>query len=162
VSETLATREPPFDAALVEREIIETLRSAWPPRPPDRRVLLHCDIWLGNLLWSDRAIVGVIDWETAHVGDPLADLAITRLACAWSFGRDAVHALTERYATRAPVDAAVLAVWDLAAALRPVDHLATWAGGWADYGRPDMTVDRMRAAHRWFAAAALDAVQGRV
>jgi aminoglycoside phosphotransferase (APT) family kinase protein len=31
------------------------------------------------VLWRDGRIVAVIDWEDAQVGDPLADLANTRL-----------------------------------------------------------------------------------
>jgi aminoglycoside phosphotransferase (APT) family kinase protein len=161
VSRELAACAEPFDEALRERRIVEVLRAHWPPASPDRTALLHCDIWLGNLLWAGSEIVGVIDWENAHVGDPLADVAITRLECAWSFGRDAVDALTDRYVEQTGCDLGALPFWDLAAARRPARELPRWAADWPNYGRPDMTVDRMRAAHRWFVDDALTALGAR-
>jgi aminoglycoside phosphotransferase (APT) family kinase protein len=35
---------------------------------------LHADLHQGNLLFTDRALTGVIDWGCAGVGDPAADL----------------------------------------------------------------------------------------
>jgi aminoglycoside phosphotransferase (APT) family kinase protein len=155
VARVLAERDEPFDDALGERRIVEVLRANWPPKSPGRTTLLHCDIWLGNLLWNGSDIVAVIDWENAHVGDPLADVAITRLECAWSFGRDAVEAFTARYVEQTRCDLGALALWDLAAARRPAGELTRWAADWANYGRPDMTADRMGVAHRWFVDDAL-------
>jgi aminoglycoside phosphotransferase (APT) family kinase protein len=37
--------------------------------------VLHGDYWPGNVLWRDGRLVGVIGWEEAAFGDPLADLA---------------------------------------------------------------------------------------
>ncbi len=157
-TETVAgvlARRATVDDSIGEGRILDALRAHWPPDPPARPSLLHCDIWLGNVLWSARDVVGVIDWENAHVGDPLADLAITRLECAWTFGRDAVDDLTDHYVTHTGADLAQLAIWDLAAARRPAGEMSRWAGDWVSYGRPDMTPARMRAAHRWFVDDAL-------
>ena len=148
-------RRVSVDDSIGEGRILDALRAHWPPGPPMRSSLLHCDVWLGNVLWSGPDVVGVIDWENAHVGDPLADLAIVRLECAWSFGREAVDALTDRYASRTGVDLGQLAIWDLAAARRPAGEMSRWAGDWGSFGRPDMTAARMRAAHRWFVDEAL-------
>lgn len=41
----------------------------------DRLVLCHGDYRTGNYLLRDGRIVGVLDWELAHVGDPVDDLA---------------------------------------------------------------------------------------
>ncbi len=158
VSHVLAECTEPFDDTLRERRIVEVLRANWPPPPPERTALLHCDIWLGNLLWAGSDIVAVIDWENAHLGDPLADVGITRLECAWSFGRDAVDAFTDRYVARTGVDARTLPLWDLAAARRPAGELPRWAADWANYGRPDMTVEQMRDAQCWFVDDALEAL----
>jgi aminoglycoside phosphotransferase (APT) family kinase protein len=149
-----------LDDSIGEGRILDALHRHWPPRPPAGRSLLHCDLWLGNVLWSEGQVVAVIDWENAHVGDPLADLSITRLEMAWTFGRDAVTALTERYAEGAGIDLGALPVWDLAAARRVAGEVSRWADDWVNYGQPDMTTARMRAAHEWFvddALAALDA-----
>jgi aminoglycoside phosphotransferase (APT) family kinase protein len=41
----------------------------------DRLVLCHGDYRTGNFMVRDGAIVGVLDWELAHVSDPIDDLA---------------------------------------------------------------------------------------
>jgi aminoglycoside phosphotransferase (APT) family kinase protein len=148
----------PVDDSIREGRILEVLRSRWPPRPPRRPSVLHCDLWLGNVLWSGSEIVAVIDWENAHVGDPLADLAITRLELAWSFGREAVAELTRDYASCTGADLTELAIWDLAAARRLAGELSAWAADWSNYGRPDMTSARMRAAWACFVDDALAAL----
>jgi aminoglycoside phosphotransferase (APT) family kinase protein len=58
-------------------------------RLPDsgERVLLHGDWRVGNLVVGADGLVSVLDWEFAHVGDPLEDLAWP-LVRAWRFGRD--------------------------------------------------------------------------
>jgi aminoglycoside phosphotransferase (APT) family kinase protein len=49
--------------------------------------LQHGDFRIGNLMVSSTDLVGVIDWEFAHVGDPAEDLA-WGLIRAWRFGQD--------------------------------------------------------------------------
>ena len=51
------------------------------------RVFLHGDWRVGNLVVGPDGLVSVLDWEFAHVGDPLDDLAWP-LVRAWRFGRD--------------------------------------------------------------------------
>lgn len=44
-------------------------------RPPHRRTTLtHGDFRLGNFVVDGDGLVGVLDWESAHRGDPLEDL----------------------------------------------------------------------------------------
>jgi aminoglycoside phosphotransferase (APT) family kinase protein len=43
------------------------------PRP-QTQVLVHGDFKPGNMLLHDGRIVGLLDWETAHIGDPVEDL----------------------------------------------------------------------------------------
>src|SRR5207302_760434 len=44
-----------------------------PPATPAR--LVHGDCRIGNLMVSaQQGLVGVLDWELAHIGDPLRDL----------------------------------------------------------------------------------------
>lgn len=40
-----------------------------------RVCLVHNDFRIGNLVIGDDAITGVLDWETAHFSDPVADIA---------------------------------------------------------------------------------------
>lgn len=41
---------------------------------PAAQVLVHGDFKPGNMLLRNGAIVALLDWETAHVGDPVEDL----------------------------------------------------------------------------------------
>ncbi len=66
-------------AVLVEipllREAIAWLREH-PAPPADRVALVHGDYRLGNfMLADDGTIAAVLDWELAHLGDPVEDLA---------------------------------------------------------------------------------------
>jgi aminoglycoside phosphotransferase (APT) family kinase protein len=56
---------------------------------PDRQasVVCHGDFRVGNFVVDERGLVGVLDWEFAHLGDPLEDLAWP-LVRAWRFGMD--------------------------------------------------------------------------
>ena len=51
-----------------------------------RQCLVHGDFRNGNLMVSPGGIVGVLDWELAHVGDPLRDLGWLCVN-SWRFGR---------------------------------------------------------------------------
>jgi aminoglycoside phosphotransferase (APT) family kinase protein len=55
-------------------------------RPPARPlVFTHGDYRIGNLVVGDRGLVGVLDWEFAHLDDPVRDMAFA-LVRAWRFG----------------------------------------------------------------------------
>jgi aminoglycoside phosphotransferase (APT) family kinase protein len=51
-------------------------RSLQAPRWEGEPVWVHSDLMPGNLLVSDSHLVGVIDFETAGVGDPACDLMV--------------------------------------------------------------------------------------
>jgi aminoglycoside phosphotransferase (APT) family kinase protein len=55
--------------------------------PSSGFTLVHGDFRIGNLMISETDLIGVLDWEFAHVGDPAEDLAWT-LIRAWRFGQD--------------------------------------------------------------------------
>ncbi len=60
------------------------LRDHLPPASELR--LVHNDFRNGNLMVSPRGIVAVLDWELAHVGDPMRDLGWL-CTNSWRFGR---------------------------------------------------------------------------
>jgi aminoglycoside phosphotransferase (APT) family kinase protein len=62
------------------------------PAPPARLCIVHGDYRTGNLLYDRRGITGVLDWEMAHPGDPLEDVAWAQLA-SWRVGTGLVGAL---------------------------------------------------------------------
>jgi aminoglycoside phosphotransferase (APT) family kinase protein len=49
--------------------------------------VVHGDYRLGNLLVDEQGLVAALDWELAHLGDPLEDLAWFSIR-AWTFGGD--------------------------------------------------------------------------
>ncbi len=142
-----------LDEALLEGEIRRALLAAGPPAAGNRPALLHDDLWPGNILWDGGAISGVLDWSEAAVGDPLADLANSRLEILWAYGEEAVEAFTAAYLGLTGVDASDLPWWDLIAALKPCGQLSTWIADPAQEAR-------MAAQQRVFARRALEALAG--
>ncbi len=133
-----------------ETAIRAALHANWPPPLASKPVVLHGDYWPGNVLWRDGRLVGVIDWEEAAFGDPMADLANIRLEIAWHFGTAAMDILTGEYlGLRPAAGTATLPLWDLRTALRacefPLETLPLPAG----------QITSMRTAHREFAMTAM-------
>jgi aminoglycoside phosphotransferase (APT) family kinase protein len=94
--------------------------------PPAGRVVVHGDFRNGNLIVRPDGVAAVIDWELAHIGDPLSDLA---WLCqkAWRYGSDepvggfgALEDLLAAYekAGGFEVDREALRWWEVQATLR--------------------------------------------
>jgi aminoglycoside phosphotransferase (APT) family kinase protein len=91
-----------------------------PPCP--ETVLVHGDFRLGNLMVGPDGLVGIFDWEFAHVGDPVEDLAWPCVR-SWRFGQDHLRlaglAGTDDFLTAyrehggRPVDAFCLRYWEI-------------------------------------------------
>ena len=89
-------------------------------------VVVHGDFRLGNLMVGPTGLVGVLDWELAHVGDPAEDLGWLCVR-SWRFGGAAPVAgvgsraeLLDSYAAAGgrPVDEAGLGWWEAFGTLR--------------------------------------------
>ena len=88
---------------------------------PKRRVVVHGDYRVGNVIFDATGVRAVLDWELAHVGDPVEDLGWLCLR-AWRFGNDALpvggvgtrEELVRAYqeAGGAPVDPEALRFWE--------------------------------------------------
>ena len=71
----------------IQRAVVRWLRQH-PPPPPQRLSIVHGDYRTGNFLVDkDGAITAILDWEMAHLGDPLEDLAWS-LNRVWHFNND--------------------------------------------------------------------------
>ena len=70
---------PAFELAL------RWLHDHRPPPGPQR--VVHGDFRIGNLLVDETGLRAVLDWELAHLGDPLEDLGWLCVR-AWRFGGD--------------------------------------------------------------------------
>lgn len=96
-------------------------------RPPaSGEALVHGDFRLGNLMVGRDGLAAVVDWELAHLGDPMEDLGwlCTR---AWRFGADGPVAgvgpyeqLFDAYAEASgqPVDPDVVRWWEVLGTLK--------------------------------------------
>ena len=72
-------RRPVFDLAFHE------LSASCPPPPRNAR-LVHGDFRNGNLMIGPEGVRAVLDWELAHIGDPMEDLGWLCVN-SWRFGR---------------------------------------------------------------------------
>lgn len=125
-----ATRRPVFELAF------RWLRDNAPP-PVAEPVLVHGDFRNGNLMFGERGVVAVLDWEVAHVGDSVEDLAWLCMP-SWRFGQldkpvggigqlpDLLSAYEAASGRR--VESARFHFWSVLAVLR-------WGGMCADMGQ---------------------------
>jgi aminoglycoside phosphotransferase (APT) family kinase protein len=92
----------------IARAAIRWLR-AHPPPPAQKLSVVHGDYRTGNFLYDEQGeIHGVLDWEMAHLGDPLEDLA-WGFNPIWQFGRGLAGGLIAQ-------DQAI-AIWERASGL---------------------------------------------
>jgi aminoglycoside phosphotransferase (APT) family kinase protein len=70
--------------------VLELVRNWLVERRPasTRRCVVHGDFRLGNVIVGPDGLRAVIDWELAHLGDPMEDLGWLCVR-AWRFGGDA-------------------------------------------------------------------------
>ena len=144
----------------VIRAAIRWMR-ANPPPPAQKLALVHGDVRAGNFLYDDAGtLVAVLDWEMAHLGDPLEDLAwsLCRVFC---FGRnelrsglatrDQAIAIWQR-ASGLDVDPAALHWWELLNCIKGQGIWDSCAAAWRK--SPDPTVIHAYAA--WWLRNAQD------
>lgn len=90
-----------------------------PPPPASRIALVHGDYRTGNFLFgADGGVHAILDWEMAHLGDPLEDLAWS-LSRTWCFGRNDLRGgLLPK--------AEAIAIWEQASGLKADPDALTW------------------------------------
>ena len=87
-AELLAQYQEGYRASGLPRPVFEmALRWLGERCPPPAAVprLVHGDFRNGNLIFDESGVVAVLDWELAHVGDPMADLGWI-CTNSWRFG----------------------------------------------------------------------------
>jgi len=156
----LPTRDDPVHEVFAwtdDPAVHEALRRSTPP-PPARRALCHGDFWPENLLWREGQLVAVLDWEDAAVGDPLSDVAVTRMELRWRYdgdvGRRASTRFTEDYLRQSRCDPARQPWWDLYVATAALTYMDRW-------GLPEARVAHMRRVSQAFVAEAVAALSRR-
>lgn len=110
--------------------VLELVRRWLIDNRPDttKQCVVHGDFRLGNIIIGSDGLRAVIDWELAHLGDPMEDLGWLCVK-AWRFGSQPpvaglgqYHELFEAYeqASGIPVDPDVVRWWEV---------LGTWKWG---------------------------------
>lgn len=90
-----------------------------PPPPAQKLSVVHADYRTGNFLYDrDGEIRAVLDWEMAHLGDPLEDLAWS-INPVWRWAKD------ERCGGLAPRDEAIR-IWEQASGLQARPEALRW------------------------------------
>jgi aminoglycoside phosphotransferase (APT) family kinase protein len=129
---------PSVDQVAQYREALDTLGEPHPAfelafrwldanRPPaGRPAIVHGDFRLGNVIVGPDGLRAVLDWELAHVGDPMEDLGWLCVK-AWRFGSpqpvaglgayDELFGAYEAAGGR-PVDADVVRWWEVLGTLK--------------------------------------------
>lgn len=110
---------------------------------PDRPMsLVHGDFRVGNLIVSPDGLAAVLDWELAHLGNPIEDLGWLCVP-AWRFGVDApVGGFGER--------GDLLDGYEAVSGIRPSDDELYW---WEVYGTLRWLVLSLFQANRHFSGA---------
>lgn len=121
-------RELDHWAALIDRDADQPLPITqaairWlrdnPPPPAQRLSIVHGDYRTGNFLYDAAGdIHGILDWEMAHLGDPLEDLGWS-LQPVWTFGRQGLAG-----GLCPPVSA--IAIWERASGLKADPSALHW------------------------------------
>ena len=149
VLERIALRPYP-----VFREAIAWLEERRPRAP--RLSLVHDDYRMGNFIWRDGRIAAVLDWERAFLGDPMADIAFTRLPgiAGWC---DVSGEMAARYAARSgiAVDEDRVAFYQVLEQLKATLVGITGLRAFADGRTSDLRLVQIgRGAHQAIAALA--------
>ena len=119
-------------------------------------VLAHCDFHPGNVLIHDGAVSGVVDWSSARLAARGLDVALMRGDLAVVPGGDAPDRFLAAYEAASGVEIPDVALWDVLAAARALEHGEGWVDAWTDVGI-DVTVAQIRDRAEAFALAALEA-----
>lgn len=134
-----------------------------PPPPAQRVAIVHGDFRTGNFLHDGEGrLLAILDWEMAHLGDPLEDLA-------WALEPMWNHFDDSRAGGMLPREAAI-ALWEAASGLRADRQALAWWGlfasvkgqaiwtssakAWADTGK----CDPILAISGWYTARRQDEI----
>jgi aminoglycoside phosphotransferase (APT) family kinase protein len=138
--EEIARRaEPAREGGRLAREVHAVLeaeidRISWP-----EPTFVHDDFWPGNTVWRFGRLLGVIDWTSAEVGDPRADVSQCRIDLAFILGLDAADAFLEAYQAGAPQPLPDIWYFDLFRGLRALLSYEHYLPGYHDAGLTHVT-----------------------
>jgi aminoglycoside phosphotransferase (APT) family kinase protein len=133
----------------ITRGVIRALRRDPPPAAP-RVTVVHGDYRVGNVLFVPDKVVGILDWELAHLGDPHEDLA-------WSFARNWRSASAPELVGSALAPEQALAAWTSTSKLAPEPRSLRW---WGLFSHVKAAAIWATAAHEFAIGATKDLIFG--
>ena len=146
----------------IVRACIRRLR-ANPPPPAQKLSVVHGDYRTGNFMHDGAGkVIALLDWEMAHIGDPLEDLGWA-MEPLWCYGEtDRVSGMLPRAdaiaiweaASGLTVDHAALAWWDLFASVKGA---AIWISSAKEY-RAGGLKDPVLGLSGWYTARRQDVI----
>jgi len=104
----------------------QAIRERYPSLRPVRPALVHCDYWVGNVLWQEGEISAVLDWEEAACGDPVIDVAYARMNMCLMGLPEAADEFLHAYEGESGRPAENLGIWEMTAAARPMLDPPAW------------------------------------
>lgn len=121
--------------------LIDRARRAIAMFEPDPRQdgFVHGDLWAGNVLWRDDALIAVLDWDCAGRGPAGVDLGSTRCDAATAYGDHAEDHVLRGWEGEAGHPARDLARWDVVAALCTPPDMGWFTTAIQQQGRPELT-----------------------
>lgn len=130
------------------------------PEPNFNGVFMHRDFHLGNVLWQDGQVSGVVDWVETSWGPADLDVAHCQTNLAMLHGIGPARAFRTAYTARGgrlDKNRPATAFWqimDIVGFLPTPDKVA---GPWRDAGRPDITdVVASARLEQWLSAVLAD------
>ena len=146
----------------IVRAAIRRLRRD-PPSPPAKLAVVHGDYRTGNFLHDGAGhIVALLDWEMAHVGDPLEDLAWAMDPLWTPIGDTRISGMVPRAealaiwrrASGLEIDPKALAWWSLFASVKGQAIWTSSAKEWRDGGMKEPVL----AFSGWYTARRQDQI----
>jgi aminoglycoside phosphotransferase (APT) family kinase protein len=119
-----------------------------PPRPAQKVSVVHGDYRTGNFLFDEQGrIHGILDWEMAHLGDPLEDLG-------WSLNRVWCWAHDDRRGGLIAREDAIK-IWEKASGLKAAPDAIHW---WELFATVKGQGIWVSSAHAWETGANKDPI----
>jgi aminoglycoside phosphotransferase len=142
------------ESAALLNEADKIAQAATPPLGPT--VFVHGDFWHGNTMWDGDRCVGLLDWETAGVGQSGVDLGCLRWDSAILFGLWAPEQISIGWSEVSGCEPESQPYWDVISALNVPADAGKLLPSLHEAGRTDLDSHTLVDRHAAFLQDALD------